>query len=69
MGFIQDWVNSAPTLKIQWYTVKVDPKCPVAIGSFDDPECGQQLANTVESYQDDPRIVHCVDVCIARSRP
>ena len=39
VGFIQDWVNSAPTVTIQWYTVKVDPKCPVGIASLDDPEC------------------------------
>ena len=36
--FIQDWVNSGPTLTIQWYAVKLDPNCPVSISSLDDPD-------------------------------
>ena len=62
--FIQDWVTSGPTLTIQWYTVKLDPKCPVSISSLGDPECEKE-----SSYLDDPNIAHCVVVCIARSRP
>ena len=65
--FIQDWVTSGPTLTIQWYTVKLDPKCPVSISSLGDPECGQSEKES--SYLDDPNIARCVDVCIARSRP
>ena len=65
--FIQDWVTSGPTLTIQWYTVKLDPKCPVSISSLGDPECRQ--SENERSYQDDPNIARCVEVCIARSCP
>lgn len=37
--FIRDWINSGPTLAIQWYTVKLDKECPVSIASLGDPEC------------------------------
>ena len=65
--FIQDWVTFGPTLTIQWYTVKLDPKCPVSISSLDDPECGRIEKKC--SYRDDPNVARCFDVieaCIAR---
>ena len=62
--FIQDWVTSGPIMTIQWYTVKLDPKCPVSISSLGAQECGKE-----SSYLDDPTISRCVDVCIARSSP
>ena len=41
VGFIQDWVNSGPKITIKSsYSVWVDKKCPVAVSSFDEPECG-----------------------------
>ena len=41
VGFIQNWVNSGPRITIKGgYSVWVDKKCPVAVSSFDEPECG-----------------------------
>ena len=41
--FIQDWVNSGPRITIKGgYSVWVDKKCPVAVSSFDEPECGEE---------------------------
>ena len=41
IGFIQDWVNSGPRITIKKrYSVLVDKKCPVAVSSLDEPECG-----------------------------
>jgi hypothetical protein len=43
IGFIQDWVNSGPRITIKSsYSVWVDKKCPVAVLSFDEPECGEE---------------------------
>ena len=43
IDFIQDWVNTGPKITIKSsYSVWVDKKCPVAVSSFDEPECGGQ---------------------------
>ena len=41
IGFIQDWVTSAPQINIKDYSVWLDSSCPVAIASLKEPECGE----------------------------
>ena len=42
VGFIQNWVSTRPRIKIERSHVRVDSRCPVAISSLDEPECGQR---------------------------
>ena len=41
IGFIQNWVSTGPQIKINWFTVRLDSSCPVALQSFEEQECGQ----------------------------
>lgn len=41
IGFIQDWVDTGPLIKIRESHVRVDSSCPVAISSLNEPGCGQ----------------------------
>ena len=56
-SFVQTWVESGATVRVQWYIVEIDKICPVIISSMSEAECGQ-----------DPGIQRCVDICVARGR-
>ena len=39
VGYVQDWVNSGPVVKLDWLMAHINQHCPVAIGGLNDPEC------------------------------
>ena len=60
IGFIQDWVNTGPLIKIGGNSVRVDSSCPVAVSSLDEPAvaCGQKEECL---YDDDPKYAMCAE--------
>ena len=55
-GFIQDWVNTGPLIKIDRNPVRVDSSCPTAISSLDEPVCGEEKC----LFDNDPNYMPCV---------
>ena len=43
VGFIQDWVNSGASVKMDQYSVDIDNSCPITTGSLTKPKCGQDM--------------------------
>ena len=39
VSFIQNWVSSGASVKMDWYNLEIDRNCPVAIGSLTGEEC------------------------------
>ena len=75
IGFIQDWVNSSASVKMDWYSVNIDKHCPIAIGSLTETECGQEVSYNggnpeydmcVEHLQNED-IANCFHGCIFRN--
>ena len=58
IGFLQDWVNSAPYIDVNDYAVSVDKSCPVSIASLSDPECGEVSQCPCAN---DPNVAKCVE--------
>jgi hypothetical protein len=58
IGFIQDWVTSAPQINIKDYSVWLDSSCPVAIASLKEPECGEVRHCPCAN---DPTVVKCME--------
>ena len=55
---VQKWVESGPTVRVQWYIVDIDRSCPALVTSLGEPECGG-----------DPLQQRCVAICLARGMP
>ena len=77
-GFIQDWVNTRPQIKMERSRVRVDSSCPVAISSLNEPEC--ELRKGCLTYDDDlesfpmcadhlgnQNVARCFEGCILRN--
>ena len=58
IGFVQDWVTSAPQINIKDYSVWLDSSCPVAIASLKEPECGEVKQCPCAH---DPNVVKCME--------
>ena len=56
-GFIQDWVNTGPLIKINRNPIRVDSSCPTAISSLDEPVCGEKEEKCL--YDNDPKYAMC----------
>ena len=56
IGFIQDWVTSAPQINIKDYSVWLDP---VAITSLKEPECGEVRQCPCDN---DPNVIKCMEM-------
>ena len=49
---VQRWVESGPTVRVEWYVVDIEKSCPAAIQSLYQNECGV-----------DPKLQRCMDFC------
>ena len=78
LKFLQDWVNTGPTIEMDWYYVDIDSSCPVAISSLKEAECAERMQNLTQNgnnssytkcaqYLSDQNIAQCFDGCIARN--
>lgn len=48
---IQKWVESGPSVQVEWYVVDIDKACPVHIQSMYEKDCV------------DPDLQRCMDIC------
>ena len=73
VGFIQDWVNTGPLIKIGVNYVRVDSSCPVGISSMYESACEQE---EVCVCANDPihaisgrntTVATCIEGCITRN--
>ena len=51
LGFVQDWVSSDTSVKVDWYSVGIDKHCPVAISSLNERECGHEMCSDLLYHQ------------------
>ena len=58
IGFIQDWVTSAPQINIKDYSVWLDTSCPVAITTLREPEYGEVSQCPCAN---DPNVIKCME--------
>ena len=42
MNIIENWILTAPSLRLDWLLVRVNPNCPAAISNLDDAECASE---------------------------
>ena len=75
-GFIQDWVNTGPLIKIHRNPMRVDSSCPTAISLLDEPVCG---GKEEKCLYDNPKyamcaqhlannnIANCFEGCVVRN--
>ena len=75
-GFIQDWVNTGPLIKIDGNPVRVDSSCPTAISSLDEPVCGEKKECVCDvnpkyamcaQHLADNNIAICFEGCVVRN--
>ena len=64
VGFIQDWVNTGPLIKIGVNYVRVDSSCPVGISSMYESACEQE---EVCVYANDPIHAMCAQYLTSRN--
>ena len=70
IGFIDEWVNTRTTVKIEWLLHKVYPDCPVQISSLSEPECmsSEPLTGDPTLITTDPQVIQCVNACLIKLR-
>ena len=39
VSYVQDWVETAPIVRLGWLLVYINKDCPVAVHQLSDPEC------------------------------
>lgn len=44
---VQLWVSTGPSVRIQWYVVDINSRCPVAISSDVAPECVDSVRSSI----------------------
>ena len=67
LSFIQDWVSSGASVKVDWYSVGIDKHCPVAIASLNERECGHEMCGDPRYHRarhvSDFDMPPCFDTC------
>ena len=61
--YIQNWVNSAPVMKLHNHMlVRINYNCSVVVSDFSDPEC-----TTPAALRQDPHLINTFNTCAIES--
>ena len=68
---LQNWVTSAPTIRIKQLLLDVYADCPVRISLLSDPECPASESKVVNNsilITSDPGVIRCVNERLAKTQ-